>query len=216
MQHASCRPDDLEDCLTGEPLDPDTTYWCQHCHRTFPGRAAREDFFGGRQGCASPDCGACGLGIDIFRADDPYVTGEYGDGYDDHEDADDLAYRDDLLHLGPIPSVPGIGHFEGLELGNLAKVLELRVADPDGRHHRAPSTLECVTFLCRWPEVQLHGHVARTARHDGGTLHIEGLSCDLRWVDDARREALRQAFLAFAATADLLEDEPTDLYACWD
>lgn len=218
--HVSPRHDhdditDLADeALTATPLEPDVEYWCQHCHQTFFGRDARPDFFGGCQGCADPACTACGLGIDVFRADDPYVT---GDGGYDCDDGDRYDLRDEILGIETMTDVDDIARFAGLRLSALSVLFEERLVDPDARQNRAPSTIECAMFLCRWPEVTLHGYAVHPLREgDPGSVRIEGLECDPSTVDEARREPLREAFAAFTQGADERVDVDGELYAWWD
>lgn len=210
--YTPCELDDHDTCLSCKPLVPDERYWCQHCHRTFLGSEARRDFFGGMQGCAYEGCGASGLRIDIFNVNDPYLTDQ--DGYD-CDDADGYHCRDELLRIDTLKNVDDIARFSDLKLGSIVSILEMRVANPEERHARAPSTIECVTFLCRWPELRLHGYAAHP-RCETGTLRIEGLECDLSEVfEEHRLGPLRDAFREFSKTADVIESTDTRLYARW-
>jgi hypothetical protein len=218
MAHATTDHDDS----THTTLLADTEYWCQHCHRVFLGRDAVRDFFGNREGCPSPGCGACGLGLDVFAADDPWVTGECSDdaqgGYGGHDrpDADEWHLRDDLLGLETMTDVDAVARFEGLTLGRLASLLELRFLDVEAQRPGAPDVAAFMGFLCRWPEATLHGHALHPSRDDdGGAVRVEGVTCELDAMRDGRREALRGAFLAFAQGADVLIDGPERLVASW-
>lgn len=199
--------------LLGDELAPGTTYWCQHCHRTFAGSDARPDVFGGEAGCAFEDCRAAGLGIDIFEADSPYVLGEprYKGTY-----ALDYGLRDEILGVEANDDLDDIMPFQDVDVVQLATLFAGRYLNPDMHQNRAPTTLECMTFLCRWPEVTVHGYALHPDREgDGGDVRIEGFACHLDLVDAARRDALRAAFRAFSK-ADTFIDEPDFLYAWWD
>lgn len=211
--------DDLtDDDLTDDDLDspfrlrfaPEQRLWCLHCRRHFLGRDARPDPFGGVQGCPFEGCGAAGYQVDVFDACDP------DEGCEESASDLDLLMRDDLLRVVSSDEVDEVTPFDDLDLERLATLLACRYVDPDGRHGRAPSTVECVAFLCRWPEARAHGAALHPARcPDGASVRIEGLACDLDGVDEPRRAPLRDAFRAFAG-ADAFVDEGARLFAWWE
>lgn len=203
-----------DDALMSDDLLPDVLYWCQHCRRTFLGCDAKPcRYFGGLQACAFEGCTASAEGLDIFPADDPYVTGEGAP--DDPEERH--AMREEILAIDPPDDPDELARFGGLRLRDLTELFERGLADPDERQGRAPSAVEFAAFLCRWPEVRLHGYVLPPT-DDGvdGAVRIEGMECELPNVSDARRDALRGAFAAMAARADERIDDPDWLYASWD
>lgn len=199
---------------SGADLAPDVLYACVHCQRTFLGCDAKPcRYFGGRQACAFEGCTASAEGLDIFPVDHPYVTGELA--------PDDLAGRDDLRQeiLGiEVPDDPDeLPRFGELRLGALAELFERALIEPDERHGRAPSATEFAAFLCRWPEVRLHGYVRPpTDDGDDGAVRIEGMACELSALAEPRRAGVRAAFLALAKTADERVDDADWLYASWD
>jgi hypothetical protein len=50
--------------------EPETWLWCLHCRRFFQAKHLVIDFLGNRQQCPFEECGAAGLGVDIYRWDD--------------------------------------------------------------------------------------------------------------------------------------------------
>ncbi len=206
--------DTEHDDLSNGTLVADEEYWCQHCHRTFFGRDAARDFFGAMQGCPYEGCGASGLGIDVFAANDPYVTGE--GGYD-HPDADAMDLRDHLLGIETMRDVDAVADFEGLRLSRVAELIEFELIELEPRERGGPGVVDCVAFMCRWPEVTLHGHALHPERAvDGGAVRVEGIACVLDEVRDGRRAALREAFLEFAKGADAIEEDAGErLRASW-
>jgi len=202
-----------DDRPPGSDLLPDVLYGCMHCQRTFLGCDARHDlFFGGMQACAYDGCSASAEGLDIFPVDHPYLTGATPD---DPEARADL--RDEILGIDPPDDPDELARFSDLRLRDLTELFERGLADPDERQGRAPSAVEFAAFLCRWPEVRLHGYALPPEREgEDGAVRIEGMACELPEVSDARRDALRGAFAAMAARADERIDDPDWLYASWD
>lgn len=187
---------------------PDDTLWCLHCNRTFPGRDARPDPYFGREGCGYDDCNAAGFNIDIFSEEGARAMCDVSDNPAD--------VREGILGVDCGDDVDGVTHFQRLDIGGLAALLARRLIDPDARQNRAPSTLECLTFLGRWPEVRVHGYaVHRDREGDGGRVSIEGFECDLDDVDEDQWALLREAFRQFEH-ADEFIDDGGHLYAWWD
>lgn len=206
--------DSLDGSSAGSCLESERQYICLHCKHVFLGREARPDAFGGTTGCARQGCGACALGLDVFAADDPFVTGE---GSYDVERADDFHFRDELLGIASMTDVDDIARFDGLDVRSLAGLFELRVIDPDARQNRAPSAIEVMAFLCRWPELRAHGYALHPEREgDGGAVRIEGVSCEAGEYDEPISDATREAFRGFSRGADVIVDEPGALYCWWD
>ncbi|MDO9022241.1 MAG: hypothetical protein Q8S73_23610 [Deltaproteobacteria bacterium] len=184
--------------------------WCLHCNRTFPGRDARPEPYFGRQGCGYDDCTAAGFDIDIFNAEGARAMADPADP------ADPADVREAILGIDCGDDVDGVTHFQRLGLQGLAALLSCRFIEPDARQNRAPSTLECLTFLGRWPEVRVHGYaVHRDREGDGGRVSIEGFECDLEGVAEGLRSPLREAFRRFEH-ADEFVDDGEHLYAWWD
>ncbi len=112
--------------------------------------------------------------------------------------------------------VDGVTPFGRLDIEGLAALLARRFISPDARQNRAPSTLECLAFMARWPEVRVHGYVVHRDREgDGGRISIEGFECDLDEVAKELHAPLREAFGRFGH-ADEFIDDGACLYACWD
>lgn len=186
---------------------PEDTLWCLHCNRTFPGRDARPDPYFGREGCGYDDCDAAGFDIDIFNAEGARAMSGSGDPADE---------REAILGIDCGDDVDGVTHFQRLDLHGLAALLGWRLIEPDARQNRAPSTLECLTFLGRWPEVRVHGYALHRDREgDGGRVSIEGFECDIEEVEEDLRAPLREAFRRWAH-ADEFVDDGEHLYARWD
>jgi len=59
----------LDDGRGWPDLSPEDWLWCLHCERFFQRKDLRPDRFGGREGCAFPDCDGAGLDFDIFAWD---------------------------------------------------------------------------------------------------------------------------------------------------
>ena len=51
-------------------MNKDQWLWCLHCERFFQAKDLRQDFTGGKQGCAFEGCDGAGLHVDIFDWDD--------------------------------------------------------------------------------------------------------------------------------------------------
>lgn len=187
---------------------PDDTLWCLHCNRSFPGRDARPDPYFGREGCGYGDCNAAGFNIDIFNEEGARAMCDVSD--------DPADVREAILGIDCGDDVDGVTHFRRLDLEGLAELLARRLIGPDERQNRAPSTLECLAFLGRWPEARVHGYAVHREREgDGGRVSIEGFECELDDVAEELRGPLREAFRRFEHVDELVDDGER-LYAWWD
>lgn len=47
--------------------NPEAWFWCLHCERVSQAKELKEDFLGAMSMCPHGNCGACGIGVDIYE-----------------------------------------------------------------------------------------------------------------------------------------------------
>lgn len=104
----------------------------------------------------------------------------------------------------------GTEKFEGLEVQQLQKLVDLELIELDGCQNCSPDTEQFLEFMKDHPEVLAHGYVVHSDRGDA-RVTLEGLE-----YHGAVDWKLLKDFACFAHHADEYEYEENHLWCWWD